>query len=83
MGYWTRGDVELLYIATRGKVKPYRSSRSNHISHPRLAHSEKPEVFREFIEELILPQHELLSPKIELFARKQTPNWTAWGNELS
>jgi len=83
MGYWTRGDVEILLIGVKGKVKPFRSSKSNHVSHPRLAHSEKPEVFREYIEEITKSQEEFLSPRIELFARNVKENWTQWGNEIS
>lgn len=83
MGFWTRGDVEMLLLGVRGKVKPFRSPLSNHISHPRLAHSEKPEVFRELIEYITLQQLTLLSPRLELFARKRVTGWDAWGNQLS
>jgi len=40
-------------------------------------HSEKPEYFRQLIETMYP-----LSKKIELFARRKSEGWDAWGNEL-
>lgn len=40
-------------------------------------HSEKPEYFRQLIETMYP-----LSKKIELFARRKSESWDAWGNEL-
>jgi N6-adenosine-specific RNA methylase IME4 len=44
---------------------------------PRGAHSEKPEEVRRRIEGLLGPV-----PRVELFARRRTPGWSAWGLEL-
>jgi N6-adenosine-specific RNA methylase IME4 len=43
-------------------------------------HSEKPEVFRELIEKLTvdMPDRAML----EMFARKHTPGWSVWGNQV-
>jgi len=40
-------------------------------------HSEKPEVFYELIERMY-PERS----KLELFARRRRPGWSAWGNEV-
>ena len=80
-GFWVRGQTEYLLMGIRGNVKAFRSSASNVIATPRLTHSEKPHEFRELIKTLtsgLTP-----STAIELFARKQTPGWDSWGNELT
>jgi N6-adenosine-specific RNA methylase IME4 len=43
---------------------------------PRLKHSQKPELFRQLIEQ-VSP-----GPYLELFARRDVPGWTVWGNEV-
>jgi N6-adenosine-specific RNA methylase IME4 len=40
------------------------------------AHSEKPDVFYEIIEE-----HYPTLPKFEMFARRARDGWASWGNE--
>lgn len=79
-GYWFRGEAELLLFGTRGKVPAFRSSLRNVIAHPVLKHSEKPEVFRELIETATAKMPD--RSRVELFARKETPNWRCIGNEL-
>lgn len=79
-GYWFRGEAELLLFGTRGKVPAFRSSLRNVVSHPVLKHSEKPEVFRELIETATSKMPE--RKRVELFARKETPNWRSIGNEI-
>jgi N6-adenosine-specific RNA methylase IME4 len=44
---------------------------------PREEHSKKPDIIRDRIVELLGDL-----PRIELFARQQTPGWTSWGNEV-
>jgi N6-adenosine-specific RNA methylase IME4 len=46
------------------------------IEAPRGRHSEKPEIVRRLIERASP------SPRLELFARRLTPGWYAWGHEL-
>ena len=41
------------------------------------AHSKKPEEARRRIEQLMGDV-----PRIELFARRKSPGWAVWGNEL-
>jgi len=81
MGHYNSVRHELLLIATKGKgntpdlkpIKLFDSVRSI----PRTKHSEKPEEFRNIIDTLYTKGN-----KIELFARKKTDNWTAYGNEI-
>ncbi len=76
MGYWTRANVELCLIATKGK--PPRESKGVHqVIESRVGrHSEKPAIVREKIVELCGDL-----PRIELFARTNVEGWAAWGNE--
>jgi N6-adenosine-specific RNA methylase IME4 len=79
-GYWFRGEVELLLFGIKGKVPAFRTALRNHISHPVLRHSEKPEVFRELIENATTSMEP--RSRVELFARRTVPNWTAVGNAI-
>jgi N6-adenosine-specific RNA methylase IME4 len=77
-GYWIRGQVEVLMIATRGNVPAPAPGEQFPalVKAPRGRHSEKPNVFAEMIERLF-PN----VPKLEMFARKRRPGWDVWGNE--
>ena len=78
MGYWFRGQHELLIVATRGNFSPPEPEfrNSSIYSEKREAHSSKPEFYYEWIEKAFP-----LSHKIELFSRKKRKNWKTWGNE--
>jgi N6-adenosine-specific RNA methylase IME4 len=78
IGYWTRSQLEILLIGTRGDIPtPAPGDQLPAIIEaPRGRHSEKPEVFAQHIERLF-PN----VPKLEMFARKARPGWDAWGNE--
>lgn len=78
MGRSVRASHETCLIATRGK---YTKLIKNHSTRSvffaeRLAHSEKPAKFYELVENMCE------GPYVELFSRKQRPNWTCIGNEL-
>lgn len=78
MGYWTRSNVEICLLATKGK--PKRVSASVHqvvISHIE-EHSRKPSEIHDRIVELMGAD----TRKIELFARRKTPGFDVWGNEV-
>lgn len=87
LGYWFRGQIEILLLGVRGKIKAFRIQKPNFIQTKVGKHSEKPDEFRKLIEETGL------SPCIELFARgKRKRNtlfgdvdgfegWDIWGNE--
>ena len=77
MGFWFRGQVEILIVAIKGKVKAFHSQKPNFIQTRALRHSEKPDEFRKLIEEVTNEYPD----KIELFARQQADGWDVWGNE--
>lgn len=77
MGYWTRANAELCLLATRGR--PQRRAKNIHqvIISPVEEHSKKPEEARQRIEALLGEV-----PRLELFARRPSPGWDVWGNEV-
>lgn len=79
MGYWFRGQHELLLVGTRGTFPPPapRLRRPSVIRVPRTAHSAKPDWVHEYID-ISYPS----AVKMELFARSRRPGWLAWGNEI-
>lgn len=73
--YWRVGH-ELLLFGMKGKL-PFGSRRiKSWVTLPRTKHSAKPEEIRKLVE-IVSPE-----PRLELFARRQSPGWTAWGNQL-
>ncbi|HUU87564.1 MAG TPA: MT-A70 family methyltransferase [Candidatus Glassbacteria bacterium] len=88
LGYWTRANVELCLLATKGK--PTRISKGVHqvindecywdteqIFSVIRKHSQKPDEVRDRIVELCGDL-----PKIELFARDRRFGWDAWGDQI-
>lgn len=78
MGYWFRGQVELLLLGIKGKIKAFRCQKPNFIQSKLRSHSEKPEESYQLIEEVIQQKS-----RIELFARKRRHGWDVWGNEVT
>ena len=77
-GYYVSVRSELLLICTKGSCRPdVKILHDNVVSIERTKHSEKPERFREIIDELYPTGN-----RIELFARKRVKNWDAWGLEI-
>lgn len=76
-GYYTRANPEMCLLARRGKGVP-RQSRSVRklVVEPVREHSRKPDRIRGDIVDLFGDV-----PRIELFARSQSPGWSAWGNQ--
>ena len=77
MGYWTRSNVELCILATKGS--PKRVDAGVHqvvVSHIE-EHSRKPGEVHERIRRLMGDV-----PKIELFARRKAEGFDVWGNEV-
>ena len=77
-GHYNSVRHELLLVCTRGAYLPetprlFASVQSIERSNK---HSEKPEAFRQIVEELYPTR-----PWIELFARRATPGWEHWGLE--
>jgi len=77
LGYWFRGAVEVLLVGTRGTVPPFRSIRDNLIAAPVEGHSQKPEVFRQMIDEVTARYAD--RRRIEFFARTAAEGWESYG----
>lgn len=79
MGHYNSVRHELLLICTKGSATPQnvKLHDSVQVIEKTNKHSEKPERFREIIDELYP-----VGNRIELFRRGSTPKgWSAWGNE--
>ena len=74
MGYWTRCNVEMCILATKGR--PKRVSAGVVVSRIE-EHSRKPTEVHRRINQLMGSV-----PKIELFARRKTEGFDVWGNEV-
>jgi len=78
IGYWFRGEAELLLFGIRGHVRAFRSPHANVIAAPVERHSTKPAIFRSLIEASTPDQR-----RIELFARdRDVPGWTVTGIDV-
>ena len=73
--YW-RTAHETLILGVKGNVSFADHSFRSWIQAERTQHSEKPQHIRGMIEK-VSP-----APRLELFARKAYPGWSAWGNEV-
>jgi|SRR3990172_2029204 len=80
MGYWFRGQHELLLVGVKGEFSPpHPENRISSIYRERRGeHSKKPDYYYNLIESLF-PQGKYL----ELFARKEREGWSSWGNQIS
>ena len=80
MGYWFRGQHEILLVGTKGKFSPpstkYR--KPSVYKERRTQHSKKPLYFKDLIAQSF-PHN---CNKLELFAREKTEGWDVWGNEV-
>jgi N6-adenosine-specific RNA methylase IME4 len=79
MGYWFRGQHELLLVATKGTFSPPepQNRKPSVYREAKTSHSTKPSFFYEWIGESFP-----YGKKIELFARtKYNDTWEVWGNE--
>lgn len=77
LGFWTRSNVEICLLATRGHPKRQDKGIHQLIISPVEAHSKKPDEVRNKIVQLMGDL-----PRIELFARQASPGWNVWGNEV-
>lgn len=77
-GHYNSVRHELLLVATRGNCTPDTSKLFDSVVTVERSrtHSEKPEIFRQMIDELY--PH---GRRIELFARKKHERWEGWGAE--
>lgn len=77
LGFWTRSNAEICLLATKGHPKRQSAGIHQLVISPVERHSKKPNEVREKIVALMGNV-----PRIELFARQQTPGWDVWGNEV-
>jgi N6-adenosine-specific RNA methylase IME4 len=79
MGFWFRGQHEILMVGTRGNVSPPAQALriSSVIRCPRGRHSAKPDIVRDKIAEWYPDV-----PKLEMFSRLKRPGWEVFGNQV-
>lgn len=77
MGHWTRSNVEICILATRGKPKRVNAGVHQVILTHVQEHSRKPEEVHERIKLLMGNV-----ARIELFARRKAEGFDVWGNEV-
>jgi N6-adenosine-specific RNA methylase IME4 len=79
IGYWFRGQHELLLVGTRGKVSPPPSDLriSSVIKCKSGLHSRKPDYVRDRIAAWFPDV-----PRLEMFTRTKRPGWDAFGNQV-
>lgn len=79
MGFWFRGQHEILMVGTRGDVHPPAQSQriSSVIRCPRGEHSSKPDYVRDMIVKWY-PD----AKRLEMFCRLKRPGWDVFGNEV-
>ena len=76
LGYWSRKQSEICWLATKGKPKRLNADVREIIEAPTREHSRKPDEIYSRIERLVD------GPYLEMFARQQWPGWDSWGNEV-
>ena len=76
MGFWFRGQVEELWLGIKGKIPAFKLQIANIHQEKVRKHSQKPEYFREIIEQTNL------KPRIELFAREKHEGWDSIGYDI-
>ena len=79
MGYWFRGQHELLMVGVKGKMSPPEASIriSSIIKEQRNKHSKKPDCVAEYIELAFYNKS-----KVELFCREPRNGWYSYGNQI-
>ena len=75
-GYGTRKNLEPCLLARHGNPQRLNRGVRDFIIAPQREHSRKPD------EQYALIQSLFPGPYIELYARRQWPGWTAWGDEV-
>ena len=79
MGYWFRGQHELLMVGVKGKFSPPDSTIriSSVIKEERSQHSKKPDSIADYIDLAYYNKS-----KIELFCREPRTGWYSYGNQI-
>jgi N6-adenosine-specific RNA methylase IME4 len=74
MGYWTRSNLEVALLATRGSPSRGDAGVRMGIIEPAREHSRKPDCQYERLERLMGDV-----PRVELFSRTNRKGWSSWG----
>jgi len=79
VGAWTMKNAEICLIATKGNMAKHKIANNVYqiIDAERTEHSRKPDEARARIEKIFGNL-----PRIELFARRKTDGWDAWGDQV-
>jgi N6-adenosine-specific RNA methylase IME4 len=79
MGYWFRGQHEILLVGTKGNpdVPDEKNRIPSVFPERRGRHSKKPDCVYRWIESAFPDKK-----KLEMYARNTRPGWTSFGNEL-
>lgn len=77
LGYWSRANLEVCLLGTRGNPRRTHKDVRQLIIAPKREHSRKPEQFYASVERLVP------GPYLELFARQKRPGWASWGRETT
>jgi N6-adenosine-specific RNA methylase IME4 len=79
MGYWFRGQHEILLVGTKGKFSPPEASnrKSSVFEFARSKHSKKPDEIRQLIKDWF-PE----AKRLEMFCRHPDGGWDIFGNEV-
>ena len=79
MGFWFRGQHEILMVGVRGKVSPPAQAQRTPsvIRCPRGRHSAKPDKVRDMIAEWFPDV-----PRLEMFSRLKRQGWDVFGNQV-
>ena len=80
MGYWFRGQHELLLVGVKGKFSPPEQSlrTSSVYQFKRGKHSKKPDEIRNLISDWFPDAN-----KLEMFCRTPSKGWAVFGNEVT
>ncbi len=76
LGQYLRNQTEHLLLGTRGRAPVQFRCQGSWFYAPQQEHSHKPE------EQYAIIERCSAGPYLELFARRRTPGWDAWGNEI-
>jgi len=76
IGQYSYGSTEHLWLCRRGDYLPVRERFQTVFDAPVGKHSAKPDASYEMIEQASHPNY------LEIFARRERPGWTVWGNEV-
>jgi len=76
MGNYWRNSHELLLLGIRGRLPFLANTQRSWVVAPRTKHSTKPDSIRAIVEQ-VSP-----GPRLELFARRTTPGWTVFGDQV-